>query len=196
MRLKEAPIEIVEALLNGLRDEARNGHGIRRLTAETLGQLGQKQVSSEIVAALLNTLKDKKTGVRQAAAESLARLGQITPEAIKVQIKILHNASYWLTRRNSARFLGKFGQSDEPTIQSLWHGLLDKNSNVRTTSTQALVQLARRFPSAAEIIEEKLVQAIQDPEFDRPDSVVKRSGHEYAYEGLWLMVVGGEVDGG
>ena len=40
----------------------------------------------------------------------------------------------------------------------------------------------------------QLLQAIQDPEFDKPDSIFKRSGHDYAYDGLWLLVVGGEIE--
>ena len=71
---------------------------------------------------------------------------------------------------------------------------MDEANYVRTACTEALAQLGRRFPGAAETIERKFLQAIEDPEFDKPDST-RRSGHDYAYNGLWLLVVGGELRG-
>ena len=75
------------------------------------------------------------------------------------------------------------------------HGLLDNNYDVRIACAEALAQLGQRFPNEVEAIEKKLIQAIDDPAFDKLDSVVGRSGHDYAYEGLWLLVVGGELKG-
>jgi hypothetical protein len=56
------------------------------------------------------------------------------------------------------------------------------------------VQLGRRFPDASETIETKLVQAIEEPAFDKPDSIFMSSVHDYAYDGWWLLVVGGEIE--
>jgi hypothetical protein len=77
----------------------------------------------------------------------------------------------------------------------LWLGLLDEYFDVRTACAKALAQLGRRFPNAVEAIERKFIEAIEDPRFDKPDSVINRSGHDYAYGGLWLLVVGGELQG-
>jgi len=63
---------------------------------------------------------------------------------------------------------------------------------VRTVCAYALAQLGQGFSSASETIAKELLQAIEDPKFDKFDSTGWRSGHDYAYEGLWLMVVGGK----
>ncbi len=97
-----------------------------------------------------------------------------------------------LLSRDSVHLLGEIAQVDETIIESLWRGLLDENNTVRTTCVEALAQLGRRFPGTAVSISSKLVQAIEDPQFDKPDNKM-RSAHEYAYNGLWLMVVSGEV---
>jgi hypothetical protein len=39
------------------------------------------------------------------------------------------------------------------------------------------------------------MQALEQPEFDKRDNISERSAHDYAYDGLWLLVVGGEIEG-
>ncbi len=109
-------------------------------------------------------------------------------------LEALDHAKERSVRRNSARLLGKIGHNDEQTIQVLWQGLVDENYDVRDACAGALARLGRRFPDAVETIEKKLIQAIAEQAFDKPD-INGRSGHDYAYNALWLLVVGGEIEG-
>jgi hypothetical protein len=43
----------------------------------------------------------------------------------------------------------------------------------------------------AEPITTALLAAIEDPAFDARDDYDKRTGHDYAFDGLWMLVVGG-----
>lgn len=74
-------------------------------------------------------------------------------------------------------------------------GLLDSYSAVRYECALALAELGRKFSSATQEIEAKLVQAIQDPKFEKADSDNQRAAHEYAYDALWFLIVGGEYNG-
>jgi energy-coupling factor transporter ATP-binding protein EcfA2 len=186
----EGAIALNPYLIDALHDTDAN---VRSVAAESLGRLAQ--ASPEALSALIDALHDTDATVRYVAAQSLGRLAQPSPEVIKVLLEGLHQDNYRSVRRDSARLLGQIGQSDEQTIQALWHGLLDEENNVRTACTQALAQLGRRFPNAVKVIERKLIEAIEDQEFEKPDSLFGRSGHDYAYDGLWWLVVGGELQG-
>ena len=70
-------------------------------------------------------------------------------------------------------------------IQCCWLQSLIDNSR----------KVGRHFPDAVGKIERKLVQGIVDPAFDKPDLIIERSGHDYAYDALWLLVVGGGIEG-
>jgi HEAT repeat protein len=168
------------------------GAGARSNAARSLGQLSQP--SPELIFALIAALHDADDRVRFYAAESLGKLGQYSPEVIDVLLETIDQATHW-PQLDSAKLLGKIGHNDELTIQALRHGLVDDYSDVRTACAEALAQLGRRFPDASETIEKKLMQAIEDPAFDKPDLNSQRSGHDYAYVGLWLLVVGGEIEG-
>jgi hypothetical protein len=60
---------------------------------------------------------------------------------------------------------------------------------------EALARLGRRYPDQAEAISARLAQALEDPAFDEPDGVSGRAGHDFAFDGLWLLVAG-EPPGG
>ncbi len=181
---------VVDALLNAL---SSNDPWIRRSAVENLGQL--RQGSNAVLKVLFNALHDDDPEVRYRAAQSLGQSGEISAEVVLVLLEALPNPRNWLIRRNSARLLGQIGQSDEPTIKALLQRLLDVDSNVCTTSAKALAQLGQRYHESAEIIGKKLVQIIRDPEFDKHDRAFnKYSIHEYAFDALWLLVVGGEIE--
>jgi len=104
----------------------------------------------------------------------------------------LQDSRSWSTRSDSAYFLGKIDQVDEAVLESLLQGLLDEDNDVRTTCVNALALLGRHFPDTSVSIGSKLVQVIEDPLFERLDNKLLPA-HEYAFNGLWLMVVSGEV---
>jgi ribosomal protein S9 len=90
--------------------------------------------------------------------------------------------------------LGQFGQADVATLDALWGGLLGDRDDVRTACTQALARLGRRFPSISQSLEARFVEAIRDVKADEPDKFGGRPAHDYAYDVLWLLVVGGELE--
>ena len=134
--------------------------------------------------------------VRYSAAGSLGQLGPASPEVVQTLIESLPRTDSWSVRRDAARLLGQIGTVEESLTLALWRGLSDGDDDVRTACAEALALLGRRFPDAAETIAEKLVQAITDPAFDQPDKYQGRTGHDYAFDGLWLLVAGGASEGG
>ena len=189
-QLGQSSPEVSKALVASL-DDANDR--VRNAATESLGQLGQS--SPEAVRALNSALHDANDRVRNAAAGSLGQLGHSSPEANEVLLETLRDAQDSRARNNAVRFLGQFGQSDEQTVQTLWRGLLDEDAHVRTSCARALARLTGRFPDYTETIERKLIQAIIEQEFDKADGIYRRSGHDYAHEGLWLIAVGDEIDG-
>jgi HEAT repeat protein len=188
---REASDEVVRALLGTLRDKVSQ---IRHSAVRSLGQLKQGQMANEVVASLFKTLHDKNSTVCLAAAESLGKMGYALPEIIGLERETIEDtATDWSVRCNAARLLGQIGQCDQPTIDILWRGLIDMDHDLRSASVQALVQLGRQFPNSAEIIERKLVQAIEDSEFDKRDWN-NCTVRDHAYDALWLLVTGSEFE--
>jgi energy-coupling factor transporter ATP-binding protein EcfA2 len=185
----EGALALMPYIIDALHNDAAT---VRSNAAQSLGQFAQS--SPEALSALITALQDTVAGVRSNVAQSLGQLAQPSPEVIDVLLETLQRVKDRSVGPKSASLLGQIGQSDEQTLQALWHGLVDEDYNVRSACAQALVQLGRRFPNDSQAIERKLIQAIEDPAFDKPDSMLKRSGHDYAYDGLWLLVVGGELE--
>ena len=88
----------------------------------------------------------------------------------------------------------EYTKSLNTSLQALYQGLLDEHHDVRIASVQGLIMLARRFPDVYDTVEKMFIQGIEQKEFDVQDDI-KRSAHDYAYEGLWLLIVGGEIEG-
>jgi hypothetical protein len=106
-------------------------------------------------------------------------------------VELLRNGESWSIRRDAARVIGRFGRDDESTILSLWHGLLDRDNDVRTSCAVALAQLGQRFPQSVVTIEQKLLDAIANPLFVRLDNIDDRTGHDYAFSALWMLYSNG-----
>ena len=177
------------ALLTGLHDQIPE---IRKASAKSLGEIGQKKTSNEIVTALSNSLDDNDFEVRYAAAESLRQLGKISSKLLDVQLEALNRKVFRWGGESIALFLGQYGGSNETIIQSLWEKLLDEKYRERRDCAQALGLLGQRFPNVAETIGNKLVQAIEDPELSKTDDL-GWSGHDLAYEALQLLVADEEL---
>jgi len=187
-RLGQASPEVISALLTALHDQEAT---VRSGAARSLAQLGQ--ASPEVISALLTALHDEEAGVRSSAARSLGQLGQASPEVSAGLREALHEATPWSIRRDSARFLGQIGQGDEATLNALWSGLLDSDNDVREACAQALARLGRQISTITQDLEAKFVEAIQDPKFEKPDNA-GRPAYDYAYDGLWFLVIGGEIE--
>ena len=189
-KMTEMSDEVRDALINSLSD---GNFEVRIQAAMSLGRI--KQTSSEVVAALLNSLYDINYEVRVQAAQSLAQLGQETDQMSITLIQLLMDARNWSVRSDSARLLGKISRGDETIIHALLRGLLDIDNDVRTTCVEALALLGQRFPIKAKAIAMKLVEAIEDPEFDKIDlPYEKRTAHDYAYDALWMLAASGVLE--
>ncbi len=164
---------------------------VRSTAAISLGRLGI--TSSQTLSALKELLQDEDIELCSTAAASLNKLGYSSTEICSVQLTALPNARSSLARHEAALIIGDIGSSDEATIQLLIFGLLDPIYIVRESCVEALIALRNRFPGTTELIVKKLVEAIEDPKFEKPDSSpAKRPAYDYAYSALWLLEVGGE----
>jgi len=190
--LGESSSRVVKALIFTLRD-GEEDQDVRRAAAENLERLSHLSTESEVLAELSKALRDTDPLVRLAAARSLSKLGltdsSLTQQIERVLLNSLDHPQNWY-RRRSVLLLGQFGQNDQTTIDKLLHGLLDADPTIRTACAQALAQLGWRFPNASEKIAKMLVQAINDPKFDKHDDLELRA-HDYAYDALWMLIVGG-----
>jgi HEAT repeat protein/energy-coupling factor transporter ATP-binding protein EcfA2 len=180
-QLGQASPQVVDALLAALGDD---DWPVRSSAAGSLGQLGQ--ASPQVVDTLLTALDDDDANVRYRAAWSLGQLGQASPQVAEILTEVLQKVDDWTRRYDAARLLGQVVTVDESLVLALWSGLLDEDGDVRAACAEALSNLGRRFPAASDAIAAKLVQAIRDPEF---------AGHDYAFDGLWLLMAGERGDG-
>ncbi len=108
---------------------------VRATAAWALGRIGERTATAALVRHLLS--KKETVAVREAAAESLGRLGVATGELIHV----LHEDKDWRVRRAAALALGyhpKARRALPALIQTL---LKDKSMAVRRTATEAISRL-------------------------------------------------------
>jgi HEAT repeat protein len=180
--------EATKALLLALQDtDAR----VREEAIRSLGKL--RQMLPEVVQALYGILhQDADSEVRYVASVNLGTLNHLTPDVVATMVQALKDARSWSIRRASARLLSKVNRIDEGIVESLLSGLLDEDNDVRTACVEGLAVLERRFPDIAVTIGSKFVQAIEDPIYEKTDNK-SLSAREYAFNGLWLMVVSGDV---
>ena len=190
-QVASASPEVVTALLHALAHDTDDI--VRYSVAQSLGQVAS--ASPEVVTALLHALAhDTDDIVRRNVASSLGQLTQkLSDEISIVLLEALKNSDDWSTRQNVARLIGRLSEGNQQNLQALYQGLLDADNDIRTACVRGLVTLARRFPGIYEAVEKMLMRAIKQKKFDKQDNV-GRSAHDYAYEGLWLLVVGGEIE--
>ncbi len=186
-RLCNTTPEMITALLQALYDDNLS---VRLAVVVSLGRLGK--ATPEVVRALMEELHAHDLQERALAALSLGRLGQISEQICETLQEALHQIEGSKERSRSAYLLGKIGQSDEQTILQLLQGLIIPEFEIRAACSQALVQLGRRFPNTQTMIAKHFIQAIKEQMFEGKDKT-KRSGHDHAYEGLWLLIIGGKI---
>jgi HEAT repeat protein len=164
---------------------------IRQGAALSLRGMG-KSVSRLTLPKLNDALSDRDPYVRFVVALLLADLGQATPEVLATLIEALKHGDdwFWGVRQDAARFLGQIGQPYDSVLESLLQGLLDPDNHVRTACARALAQLGRSDQGTMQAIAQRLVQVIDDPSFAQPDVHVGRTGHDYAFDSLWMLMTG------
>jgi hypothetical protein len=189
-RLSQASPEAIAALAAALHDSE---YLVRHSAADRLRQLSQ--ASPEAIAVLVAALDDSEAEVRFNAARRLGRLGQASPGVIKGLCEAVQKAGESIIRRDAAQLLGRISQGDNVVIDTMWCGLLDKDNEIRGTCTQALAQIGRQNTAIAELVEKRFVEAIYDPRFEQGDQYGYHPAYGRAYEGLWSLMVGSEIEG-
>lgn len=187
--LGQASDKVVIALIYAMDD---TNPDIRSEAIESLRRLGQ--ITSNEIPFLYSALKDRNAQVRYKAVESLIQLGKASPNLSDVLIDILNSPGNDIVRQDAALLLGQIGLNDNRTLQSLWQGLQDKDYNLRIACAKSLAQLGQSDKGTARILEEKLLKAIQDPDFNKLDALFRRSAQEYAYYCLWLLILGSKAE--
>ena len=155
----------------------------------SLEYLKGSSAETELVAILSNSLGDDDANVRYRAAQSLGQLGQATPEVVQVLLDGAHLAPSWSTRRDYINLVGKIGKYDQQTVDVLLMGFTDQDNGVRAACAQALARLGQRNPEAVEEIASTLIQTLEDPRFGPVDPYAKRTGYDYAFDALWMLIV-------
>jgi HEAT repeat protein len=151
--------------------------------------------SEEAVRGLLVALKDGDVDVRFYAALNLGHMGKGNVEVIIVLIEALLKAEDSGTRSDAARLLGQIGGVDKAIFDAFWDGLLDEDNGVRSACSQPLVQFSKQNSSTAQELEARLLQALDDPTFEKTD-ISGEQAYQYVYEALWLLMVGEEDEEG
>jgi hypothetical protein len=95
--------------------------------------------SKELVAALLESLKDRETDVRKTAAATLVHLGHEAVPALQEQLK----AKEGETRANAAYLLGQIGSPAQVAMPALLRALKDEDREVRRRAAFAVHRIVR-----------------------------------------------------
>lgn len=117
--------EVVDKLLDN------EDHYIRRITVETLGELGDPQA----VEYLMQSLKDTDWYVQIKAADALVKIGKPTVEWLILALEDTNRG----VRRRAVEALGKIG--DLKAVEPLILMLKDKDDDVRMEAADALGRL-------------------------------------------------------
>jgi HEAT repeat protein len=135
----------------------------RRYAAEALGQLGP--AAAVVMPALIDTLGDANSRVRQSAAWALEEIG---PTAVSALITALGGGDMWV-RRSAAAVLGRIGSVTEEVVPALITALGDGDTWVRRSAVEALGRIG---PATVEVMP-ALIAALGDG-----DTWVRRSAVE------------------
>lgn len=112
--------------------------------------------AKEDVEGLIQALKDEDDDVREAAAEALGRIGDVS--AVEPLIQTLEDESI-LVQCEASDALVRIG---EPSVEPLIQVLNNEHSDVRRDAVIALGEIAGKIGSARAI--EELIQALKDKE--------------------------------
>ncbi|MEM7535957.1 MAG: HEAT repeat domain-containing protein [Chloroflexota bacterium] len=185
--------EVTQKILSNLIDALMDSSwDVRYYAVQSLVHLGRANpnVVPEILSNLLDTFKYGHIDVRSCVAIGLAQLGQTSPEVITSLVAAFKSHdTYYDVRCDAARLVGELMTPDVDVLDTLRDGLLDDENGIRTSCSTAFARLGERFPDAVEGIVTLLVTAIDDLIFENVSMWDNRTAQDYAYDGLWQLVV-------
>ena len=139
-RLAQISPDVVAVLITAVRND--KSWRVRRTAARCLGQLDR--IGPEGTAALVAAPDDEHTDVREAAATSLSRLAQISPDVVAVLITAVRNDKSWRVRRTAARCLGQLDRIGPEGTAALVAALDDERIDVREAAASSLGELGQK----------------------------------------------------
>jgi len=182
------------AAIDTLSSALGNGHDVVVSDAAlyALNKLGE--TSPEAVRVLEQALESESQRVRFSVADSLLELGKDPSELIQVLLEAVREHPSFIKRRDFAHLLSQSNVCIEDVISTLMMGFTDEDNDVRTACAEALAGLGRIHSEVTEEITSRLIEALTDPKFDPVDRYAGRSGHDYAFDGLWMLIIGEQAE--
>lgn len=177
----QATPEVVQALLKAMNDPEPR---VRMNAVDALGQ-----ATPEVTQALKKALGGHNSQIRYSAAISLVKLGDATPDLLPTLVEGLQKSKLQPSRRDAARVLGKNYIEREDVREALYGQLLDTNNESRDVCIHMLVSWGRMSDNNRRLIKQWFRQVIENYELENTGDVRGRSGRDYAYDGLWALVV-------
>jgi HEAT repeat protein len=118
-----------EQVAKYVKDLTSKDAATRRTAAEEIGKIGQVKASAakEAVGPLLDALKDRNAGVREAAALAVGRVDE-PAEAVPALVKLLNDEKEIGIKVAAARGLGQMGSAAKdamPTLREVWSAARD-----------------------------------------------------------------------
>jgi len=114
---------------------------------ERLGLLAASELAADLATRLSTALADPDAQVRRAAAGSLGRLGQASPEVVAALLQALADP-YEGVRRAAAESLGWLGQAGPEVVAALLRAIADHDKWVRGAAADSLGRLGQVGPEA------------------------------------------------
>jgi HEAT repeat protein/energy-coupling factor transporter ATP-binding protein EcfA2 len=151
---------IVQSLVRMLND---GDIAMRKAAIESLGQLDQKGISSEVIAALLTSLHDKLPEIRSASIESLGKIGQDkTSGEIIVALSNSLNDDNFKVRYTAAECLRQLGQNSSQLLNVQLEAL---NRKVFRWGDESPALLLGRYGGSDEAIIQSLWEKLRDEKY-------------------------------
>ncbi len=178
-------IEMLQSEEDEVREQALRG-------IDSFVEAGQ--LPPRIVEALMPILENNHDELRYRAAVILSRLSIESVVIEGVLLEGVQRADDWSTRIACVELLGQSNEYDTRIARTILTGLTDDDNDVRSACAQALAKLGQRWPAATEEVAEMLTRAIEDPAFGEPDRFDQRTGSDYAFDSLWMLITKEEAD--
>ena len=144
---------------------------------ETLGNMGEKAATDEVITKLLNALRDRKSWARNSASIALEKMREkaATDEVITKLVCALEDESDHV-RSWACQALGSLGEkaATDDVITKLVCALEDESDHVRSWACQALGSLGEK--AATDDVITKLVCALEDESDDARSCVCQALG--------------------
>ena len=144
---------------------------VRRQVFNTVGTMGEKVATSEVISGLVSALADKDSCVRSSACEALGKMGEkaATSEVVSGLLSVVGDEDSHV-RSNACKALSKMDEkaATREVISGLLSALGDKHYFIRSSACEALVTMREKAATSEVIV--RLVIALGDR-----DSYVRRS---------------------